>query len=185
MTVLLARFSLDDYALELLVVGDSLQLREQGLLRFSCCSDRHLELIVHGEMFELFTLHSQSIAIIEFTPLVFVEDKISREDVPVTVGRSEIRASLTQVNHQTLAQATADKHLPAELLKCHQYSLLAGSSLDDFCIKIAQRAGVLEERSDVSVLVPDEQILALLVCLLCCNLDLLDGDVVPAGNINA
>ena len=185
MTVLLARFSLDDYALELLVVGDSLQLREQGLLRFSCCSDSHLELIVHGEVFELFALHSQSIAIIEFTPLGFVEDEISREDVPVAIGRSEIRASLTQVNHQTLAQATADKHLPAELLKCHQYSLLAGSSLDDFCIEIAQRAGVLEEGRGASVLVPDEQILAIPVCLLRCILDLLNGDVFPAGNIKA
>ena len=185
MTVLLARFSLDDYALELLVVGDSLHLLKHGLLRFSGCSDGHLELVVHGEMFYFFALHSQSIAIVDLTPLVLVEDKISREDVPVTVGRGEIRASLTQVDHQTLAQATADKNLLAELLKSHQCSLLAGSSFDDFCIEIAQRACVLEERSDVSVLVPDEQILALLVCLLCCNLDLLDGDVIPAGNINA
>ena len=185
MTVLLARFSLDDYALELLVVGDSLHLLKHGLLRFSGCSDGHLELIVHGEMLDFFALHSQPIAIIDLTPLVLVEDEIRREDVPVTVGRCEIRASLTQVDHQTLAQATADKNLLAELLKSHQCSLLAGSSFDDFCVEIAQCAGVLEERSDVSVLVPDEEILALLVCLLCCNLDLLDGDVVPAGNINA
>ena len=137
MTVLLARFSLDDYAFELLVVGDSLHLLKQGLLRFSGCSDRELELIVHGEMSGVFVIHSQSSAVISITPLVFVEDKLSREDVPVTVGRCEVRASLTQVDHQILAQATADKDLLAKLLKCHQCSLLAGSGFDDFGIEIA------------------------------------------------
>ena len=151
------------------MVGDSLPLLEQGLFRFSGCSERELELVVHGELCDLFALHSQLIAVVDLTPLVFVEDKISREDVRVTVGRCEVGASLTQVDHQTLAHATADKDLLAELLKCHQCSLLAGSSFYDFCVEIAKRSGVLEEGSDVSVLVPDEEILAFLICFLCCN----------------
>ena len=156
----------------------------QPFLRFTTCSNRELELVVHGKVLWVFVFSAQSDAILSVLPLCFVEDQFGWEDVPVGIGLCEVRASRTQVYHQTLAQAAADKDLLAQLLQCHQRSLLAHSSLNDFWIEIDQCARVLEERGCVSSLVPYEQVLALLVRLLRCNLDLSKVNGVPGGNVN-